>query len=376
MAVQTQFQFRRGTAAQWTSANPTLASGEFGYETDTGRGKVGDGTTVWNSLQYSLGAFSVSQLTGTGTGINTWLATPSSANLAAAVTDETGTGSLVFGTGPTISRPIIDNPRLGYTTTATSAGTTVLTSASNYLNFFTGTQTHTVQLPDVSTIPLGTRYDIENNSTGLLTVTSSGTNTVATIPTGVSGFCTSILTSGSTASSWDFEYDGFATITGTGSAVLSNTPTLTTPVLGVATATSINGTSIPSSKTLVDTDSSQALTNKTLTAPIVTFSINAQTGTTYTAVLSDAAAVVTMNNASANTFNLNTDANVNFAIGSTITVIQIGAGQTTIQATTPGTTTITSTGASANAPKCRVRYSSATCIKTAANTWSVVGDIA
>jgi len=52
--------------------------------------------------------------------------------------------------------------------------------------------------------------------------------------------------------------------TGSGSLVFANTPTLVTPVLGVATATSINGTTIPSSKTLVDTDSSQTLTNKTL----------------------------------------------------------------------------------------------------------------
>jgi hypothetical protein len=54
MAVVTQFQFRRGTASQWTSANPTLASGEFGYETDTGKAKIGNGSTAWNSLSYAL----------------------------------------------------------------------------------------------------------------------------------------------------------------------------------------------------------------------------------------------------------------------------------------------------------------------------------
>jgi hypothetical protein len=47
-----QFQFRRGTAAEWTAANPTLASGEMGIETDTDRFKVGDGSTLWNSLAY------------------------------------------------------------------------------------------------------------------------------------------------------------------------------------------------------------------------------------------------------------------------------------------------------------------------------------
>lgn len=50
MAVR--IQFRRGTAAEWTSANPTLAAGELGYETDTAKFKLGDGTTAWTSLSY------------------------------------------------------------------------------------------------------------------------------------------------------------------------------------------------------------------------------------------------------------------------------------------------------------------------------------
>lgn len=45
-------EFRRGTAAAWTAANPTLAAGEPGYETDTGLLKVGDGATAWNGLAY------------------------------------------------------------------------------------------------------------------------------------------------------------------------------------------------------------------------------------------------------------------------------------------------------------------------------------
>lgn len=48
-------QFRRGTQAEWAAANPTLLAGEPGYETDTGRFKVGDGTTAWNSISYSSG---------------------------------------------------------------------------------------------------------------------------------------------------------------------------------------------------------------------------------------------------------------------------------------------------------------------------------
>jgi hypothetical protein len=51
-----QIQLRRGTAASWTAANTLLAEGEMGLETDSGKFKVGDGTTAWISLPYSLGS--------------------------------------------------------------------------------------------------------------------------------------------------------------------------------------------------------------------------------------------------------------------------------------------------------------------------------
>lgn len=47
-----QIQLRRGTAAEWTSANPTLAEAEMGVETDTRKFKIGDGSTQWNDLDY------------------------------------------------------------------------------------------------------------------------------------------------------------------------------------------------------------------------------------------------------------------------------------------------------------------------------------
>jgi microcystin-dependent protein len=49
-----KLQVRRGTASQWTSANPTLLAGEIGYETDTGNFKVGDGTSGWTTLAYQF----------------------------------------------------------------------------------------------------------------------------------------------------------------------------------------------------------------------------------------------------------------------------------------------------------------------------------
>lgn len=51
MAVQ--IQLRRGTASEWTSANPVLAVGEMGLETDTLKYKIGNGSTAWTSLSYA-----------------------------------------------------------------------------------------------------------------------------------------------------------------------------------------------------------------------------------------------------------------------------------------------------------------------------------
>lgn len=50
--VTAKIQVRNGTAAQWTSANPMLLSGEIGFETDTGKQKIGDGVTAWTALAY------------------------------------------------------------------------------------------------------------------------------------------------------------------------------------------------------------------------------------------------------------------------------------------------------------------------------------
>ena len=48
-----KIQIRRGTAANWTSNNPTLSAGEYALETDTGKTKMGDGSTSWTGLSYS-----------------------------------------------------------------------------------------------------------------------------------------------------------------------------------------------------------------------------------------------------------------------------------------------------------------------------------
>ena len=95
----------------------------------------------------------------------------------------------------------------------------------------------------------------------------------------------------------------------------------------------------------------------------------------YTAVLADQYQVLEiMNKATAIAFKIPTDASVAFPVGTAITVLNIGAGTRTISAVTPGTTTVLSAGAVAASPTL-AQYKSAVCLKTAANTWYVVGAI-
>jgi hypothetical protein len=235
-----------------------------------------------------------------------------------------------------------------------------------------------------------------NKVTGLGTPTTSTdaatkgyVDTLTVAPSNLTGVITSVGSATSIASQ-----------TGTGTKfVVDNSPTLITPVLGVATATSINGTTIPSTKTLVVTTdklnvlaatSSSELagvisdetgtgalvfgTSPAIADPKVTQTLNAQTGTTYTFVLADHGKYVTASNASAQTYTIPLNSSVAFPVGCNIDLIQIGAGQVTVQGT--GGVTIYSTGATAATPKTRVVYAAMTLKKVATDTWHAIGDIA
>jgi len=146
-------------------------------------------------------------------------------------------------------------------------------------------------------------------------------------------------------------------------------------------ATAVAGTNtltLPptTSDTLVGIAASQTLTNKTLTSPTITtptqrLALNAQTGTTYTLVAADASyKLVTASNAAAITVTVPPSI---FTAGDVVNLQQIGAGQVTF-AQGAGVT-ITSTGATATAPKLRAQYSACSIICTASNNFTVIGDL-
>jgi hypothetical protein len=119
MAVK--IQFRRSTAAEWTSANPLLSIGELGLETDTGKYKVGNGSNNWNTLAYSsgttgpAGSVSVGTTTTSAAGGNasvTNSGTPTAATLNFTIprgstgpTGPTGAQGPTGPTGPSVTGP-------------------------------------------------------------------------------------------------------------------------------------------------------------------------------------------------------------------------------------------------------------------------------
>ena len=139
MAVVTQIQVRRGTAAQWSSANPILAAGEIGFETDTNLMKCGNGSTAYNSLGY-IGAGDISGVTA-GTGLSGGGASGDvtlSINTAVTVdktTAQTLTNKTMSGASNTFSNignSSLTNSSITVNGTSVSLGGSVVIEASSF----------------------------------------------------------------------------------------------------------------------------------------------------------------------------------------------------------------------------------------------------
>jgi len=252
MAVQ--IQIRNGTAAQWTAANPTLAVGEMGAETDTGKFKIGTGSTAWNSLAYAAvgtvtsvgqtftgGLVSVAgspistsgtlalTVGGTSGGIvyfsssSTWASSAALASNALVVGGGAGSApaTITTGTGVVTALGVTTNAAsgivvkdananittnaifAGFTSVAASGTTITLTASSTPVYSITGSGGQVIQLPNATTLPNGTIFSFNNNqSSGAITVNNASATLVVSVPSG--GYTTVVLLSNATsAGTWD-----------------------------------------------------------------------------------------------------------------------------------------------------------------------------
>ena len=109
-----------------------------------------------------------------------------------------GAGNVEDLTVADIRAMVID----GFSTTETDEDTTTLTASSTTIQEFTGSTTQTIQMPVVSTLVLGRMFKIINNSTGILTVNSSGSNLITTITAGLTKYFTCVKVTGTDETSW------------------------------------------------------------------------------------------------------------------------------------------------------------------------------
>ena len=140
--MATRMQQRRGTAAQWTAANPTLAAGEIGFETDTNKFKLGNGSTAWTSLAYFVDAsivFDSSEVQGlVDTAVSNLIdGAPGTLNtlneLAAAINDDQSYSAYVTNTFSNVNTRLnnLETADVDIRTVANTLANTVATGQAN-----------------------------------------------------------------------------------------------------------------------------------------------------------------------------------------------------------------------------------------------------
>jgi len=222
------------SATDWTTFNGKQAAGS--YLTSGGALGTPSSGTLTNTTGLPVGGISATgtpsittYLRGDGTWSSPTTGTVTSVDVSGGTTGLTTSGGPVIssgtitlagtlalangGTGKTTASAANAN-LMGFTTTATAAGTTTLTNTSSYIQYFTGTSAQTIVMPVTSTLATGWSFHIANNSTVALTLQSSGANTIGTIAPNTTVHITCIGTALTTAADWDFGTTDFGALLG------------------------------------------------------------------------------------------------------------------------------------------------------------------
>lgn len=283
--MATKIQVRRDSAADWNITNPILAEGEIGYETDTGKIKVGNGSQIWTSLEY-------------------------------------------FGEEVDLSGYLTSSSASSTYLTQTSASSTYLTQSSASTNYITQASA----------------------STTYATKESPSINSGIDFYSASAGFVGEIIASDSIGRE------------------------IKTLVQHPSNGSSSTMRVTPSEAEIISFDGTQ-YANHLVVYPTYTtvdygirLNISEKTGD-YTLTVEDNGDFIKMNSASANILTIPELSDSLVPVGSQITVMQTGTGQTTIAA---------GSGITVNATpglKLRTQWSSATLIKLSSTMWVVVGDL-